>query len=41
MILGCTEFGLLVRPEDAPAIPCFDTAELHCRAAVEWMLGRD
>ncbi|HET7370578.1 MAG TPA: aspartate/glutamate racemase family protein [Gammaproteobacteria bacterium] len=38
VILGCTEFGLLIRPEDAPAIPRFDTTELHCRAAVDWML---
>ncbi|MGH8112249.1 MAG: aspartate/glutamate racemase family protein, partial [Rhodanobacteraceae bacterium] len=39
VILGCTEFGLLIRPEDAPEIPRFDTAELHCRAAVDWMLA--
>ncbi|HET6655340.1 MAG TPA: aspartate/glutamate racemase family protein [Gammaproteobacteria bacterium] len=38
-ILGCTEFGLLIRPEDAPDIPRVDTTELHCRAAVEWMLS--
>lgn len=38
VILGCTEFGLLIRPEDAPEIPRFDTTELHCRAAVDWML---
>ncbi|MGH8118414.1 MAG: aspartate/glutamate racemase family protein [Rhodanobacteraceae bacterium] len=39
VILGCTEFGLLIRPEDAPEIPRFDTVELHCRAAVDWMLA--
>ncbi|HET6655920.1 MAG TPA: aspartate/glutamate racemase family protein [Gammaproteobacteria bacterium] len=39
VILGCTEFGLLIRPEDAPEIPRFDTTELHCRAAVDWMLS--
>jgi aspartate racemase len=39
VILGCTEFGMLLRPEDAPEIPRVDTTELHCRAAVEWMLG--
>jgi len=39
VILGCTEFGLLVEQEDAPDIPMFDTTELHCRAAVDWMLG--
>ncbi|HEX5314727.1 MAG TPA: aspartate/glutamate racemase family protein [Gammaproteobacteria bacterium] len=39
VILGCTEFGLLIRPEDAPEIPRFDTTELHCRAAANWMLA--
>lgn len=32
MILGCTELGLLFRPEDSPW-PLFDTAALHARAA--------
>lgn len=32
VILGCTEIGLLVRPEDA-TVPLFDTAALHARAA--------
>jgi aspartate racemase len=32
MILGCTELGLLFRPEDSPW-PLFDTAILHARAA--------
>ena len=32
VILGCTEIGLLVRPEDSP-VPVFDTTELHARAA--------
>lgn len=39
VILGCTEFGLLIRPRDEPGIPRFNTTELHCRAAVDWMLG--
>ncbi|HET7308397.1 MAG TPA: aspartate/glutamate racemase family protein [Gammaproteobacteria bacterium] len=39
MILGCTEFGLLIRSQDAPEIPRFDTTELHCRAGVDWMLA--
>jgi aspartate racemase len=39
VILGCTEFGMLIRPLDAPDIPRLDTTELHCRAAVDWMLG--
>lgn len=38
VILGCTEFGMLIGPDDAPGIPRFDTLELHCRAAVDWML---
>jgi aspartate racemase len=39
VILGCTEFGMLLRAEDAPEIPRVDTTELHCRAAVDWMLA--
>ncbi len=39
VILGCTEFTLLVRPQDAPEIPRFDTTELHCLAAADWMLA--
>lgn len=38
VILGCTEFGLLVAQNDT-VVPLFDTTELHCRAAVRWMLG--
>lgn len=38
VILGCTEFGSLVGQKDAPEIPLFDTTELHCKAAVDWML---
>ncbi len=34
IILGCTEIGLLVKPEDSP-VPLFDTTELHALAAVE------
>ena len=33
-ILGCTEIGLLVRPEDT-ASPLFDTAIIHARRAAE------
>ena len=32
IILGCTEIGLLVGPENAP-VPLFDTTEIHARAA--------
>ena len=34
IILGCTEIGLLVRPEDS-AVPLFDTTAIHADAAVE------
>lgn len=32
VILGCTEIGLLLRPEDV-AVPLFDTTALHARSA--------
>ncbi len=38
VILGCTEIGLLVQPEDA-AVPLFDTTAIHARAAADWMLA--
>jgi aspartate racemase len=38
VILGCTEIGLLVRPEDSP-VPDFDTTRIHAEAAVEWALA--
>jgi aspartate racemase len=38
VILGCTEIGLLLRPEDA-SVPLFDTAEIHAEAAADWALG--
>ena len=38
VILGCTEFGLLVKPEDLPG-PVFDTAEIHAKAAMDFALG--
>jgi aspartate racemase len=34
VILGCTELGPLVRPQDS-CVPVFDTTELHARAAVK------
>ena len=34
LILGCTELGLLFRPEDA-GMPLFDTALIHALAAVD------
>jgi len=38
VILGCTEFGLLVAPGDLP-VPVFDTAEIHAKAAMDFALG--
>jgi aspartate racemase len=38
IILGCTEIGLLVLPEDSP-VPLFDTTRIHAGAAVEWALS--
>jgi aspartate racemase len=39
VIFGCTEVGLLIGGCDL-GVPAFDTAELHCAAAVDFMLGR-
>ncbi len=38
VILGCTEFPLLVKPEDS-ALPTFDTTAIHAKAAVEFALA--
>lgn len=38
VILGCTEIGLLIKPEDSP-IPVFDTTQIHADAGVEFLLG--
>jgi aspartate racemase len=38
IVLGCTEIGLLVGPDDT-TVPTFDTAALHAAAAVDWMLS--
>jgi aspartate racemase len=37
IILGCTELGLLVGPEDSRA-PLFDTTRVHALAAAEQAL---
>ena len=37
IVLGCTEIGLLIGPDDA-SVPVFDTTRLHARAAVELAL---
>jgi aspartate racemase len=38
VIFGCTEIGLLLRPEHV-SLPAFDTTALHARAAVSFSLG--
>ena len=38
VIFGCTEVGLLVRPDDFD-VPCFDTTEIHARAAIDFAIG--
>jgi aspartate racemase len=38
VILGCTEFGLLLKPGDLP-VPMFDTTELHAKAAMDFALA--
>ncbi len=37
VILGCTEIGLLIRPEDSP-LPVFDTARTHAAEAARLAL---
>ncbi|UCC84973.1 MAG: aspartate/glutamate racemase family protein [Gemmatimonadota bacterium] len=34
VILGCTEIGLLIKPDDSP-LPVFDTARIHAEAGVD------
>jgi aspartate racemase len=38
IILGCTEFSLLLRAEDS-AVPLFDTTRLHAAMATDWALS--
>jgi aspartate racemase len=38
VILGCTEIGLLIRPENVD-LPAFDSTLLHADAAVDFALG--
>jgi aspartate racemase len=38
VILGCTEFGMLVQPEDS-AVPLIDTTHVHAEAAVDLALA--
>jgi len=38
VILGCTEVGMLLGPQDV-TVPVFDTTELHAEAAVNFILS--
>ena len=38
VILGCTEIGLLIKPEHSP-LPVFDTTEIHATKAVQLALA--
>jgi aspartate racemase len=38
VILGCTEFGMLVEPEDSP-MPIIDTTIAHAHAGVDMALA--
>ena len=38
VILGCTEFPILIKQEDC-SVPTFDTTEIHATAAVRFALG--
>ncbi len=38
VILGCTEFGLLLKPEDLD-LPVFDTAVIHAQAGMDFALA--
>jgi len=38
VVLGCTELGLLIGPEESP-VPLFDTTRIHALAAVAYALN--
>ena len=38
VILGCTEFPMLIKQEDC-TVPTFDTTDIHANAAVKFALG--
>jgi aspartate racemase len=39
LILGCTEIPLLIRQEDEPSLPMFDTTALHVEASIDLALS--
>lgn len=40
VILGCTEIGMLVGPDDTD-VPVFDTTAIHAQSAIDWALAED
>lgn len=38
VILGCTEIGMLIGPQDVD-LPLFDTTQIHAQAAIDYALG--
>jgi len=38
IIAGCTEIPLLIGPSDI-ALPYFDTTEIHCISAIDFIFG--
>ncbi|MEA4812848.1 MAG: aspartate/glutamate racemase family protein [Anaerolineaceae bacterium] len=38
IVLGCTEIGLLISQRDVPALPVFDTTQLHAKKAFDFAL---
>lgn len=38
VILGCTEIGLVMNAENSP-LPAYDTARIHCAAAIDFATG--
>ena len=41
IILGCTEIGMLIAPQDFPDAPLFDTTILHAQKAVNLCVERE
>lgn len=39
VVLGCTEFGLLMNQDDVPDVPVLDTTALHIERAIELATG--
>ena len=38
IVLACTELELVV-DTDANVLPVYDSTDIHCRAAADWILG--